>query len=80
FCAVIEEYFFAFHALFGRLNEGRYDQSLWNSQLKGATALLGTKGGREWWFERRHRYTLTFIEEMERFAEFDSERLTPSNI
>ena len=80
FRAIIEEYFFAFHGLFGRLNEGRYDQSLWNAQLKGATALLRTKGGREWWIERRHAYTLTFIEEMERIAETDSERLTSSNV
>jgi hypothetical protein len=48
--------------------------------LKGATALLRTKGGREWWIERRHAYTLTFIEEMERIAEIDSDRLKSSDV
>ena len=68
FCAIIEEYFFAFQGLYLRVLEDRYDRSLWRSQMRGAAALIKSTGGKEWWEDRRYRFTHGFISETETIA------------
>ncbi len=69
FRAIIEEYFYAFHALFGRVREGNYDESLWQAQVESPASLLRMKGGREWWVESRYRFDTEFAAVLERLAD-----------
>ena len=68
FCAIIEEYFFAFHALLGRVTEGRYEESLWLAQARRPAQLLKTRGGKEWWEERKYGFTPRFVQTIEEIA------------
>lgn len=68
FCAIIEEYFFAFHALLGRVIEGRYEESLWLAQARTPAELLTTQGGKEWWEERKNRFSPRFVQSLETIA------------
>jgi len=69
FRAIIEEYFFAYAAMFQRLTEGLYEHSLWIQQARSAASLLLTPGGRDWWEHRKSMFEAEFVSEFERLAE-----------
>lgn len=68
FRAIIEEYFFSFHAMFGRVSEGTYDPSLWKSYVPAPASVLKTPGGQEWWAQRRMIFSPAFVSELETYA------------
>ena len=65
FRAVVEEYFFAYNALFDRSRSGAYD---FNSSSRIAVPLgtiLLRDGGRLWWADRSVVFPKDFVEEIE---------------
>jgi hypothetical protein len=68
FRAIIEEYFFAYNAMFERMSRGAYDNPAWHAQATAAASLLKTQGGREWWNDRKRIFEDEFAAEIERLA------------
>lgn len=68
FCAITDEYFFAFQALFLRVHAERYERDLWRNQMRGPAEILNRSGGKQWWNDRRHRFTHGFVAETENLA------------
>lgn len=68
FRALLEEYFFAYRALFERLTLG-YDNPVWPKQARTAASVLNTLGGAEWWSERKTIFGQQFVQEMEKHAQ-----------
>jgi hypothetical protein len=65
FGAIIEEYFFAYSAIWEHILKDSYNNVTWSSQAKIASTLLLTEGGSEWWADRKKIFPEGFVVEME---------------
>ncbi len=66
FCAIIEEYFFAYFAMFERTRHGVYETARWSRTARVAGSLLDQQGASAWWQDRQHLFPAEFIEEIEK--------------
>ena len=65
FKSIMEEYLFAYNAMFERLKAETYDWGTWQAQLAGAIKALASPGAADWWAERKHIYGAEFVAEVD---------------
>ena len=66
FGALIEEYIFAYHAMYVRYLNGDLDEQTWNRRVPIPAALIKTAGGSEWWEARKKIFPMDFVMVMEK--------------
>ena len=66
FRAIIEEYFFAYSAMYTRSRSDLYLEGTWNTQAAVASSILNQQGVSEWWADRKKIFDDQFRQEMER--------------
>jgi hypothetical protein len=69
FGAIIEEYFFAYSALYNRVANGGYHMTTWTAQANSGASVLENPGVAEWWADRKFIYSDDFVTELEGFVE-----------
>ena len=65
FRSIIEEYIFAYAAMFERLKAETYDSATWQVQIAAAAKALEKPGASEWWAERKRIYGAEFVSELD---------------
>jgi len=65
FGALIEEYIFAYNAMYVRYLHGDLDESTWNRRVPIPATLIKTAGGSEWWEARKSIFPIDFVQAME---------------
>jgi hypothetical protein len=65
FRAIIEDYVFAYSALFERVRRDAYDNTAWPAQARAVPALLAERGASEWWEDRKEIFPTEFIAAIE---------------
>jgi hypothetical protein len=69
FRAIMEEYFFAYSAMHQRTRHGAFENTQWGDQTPSNTlAILKTKGGAEWWADRKHLFSGDFASAVDQVA------------
>ena len=66
FGALIEEYIFAYHAMYARYLNGDLDEPTWNRRIPIPATLIKTAGGSEWWKVRKAIFPIDFVQVMEK--------------
>lgn len=69
FRSIIEEYFFAYAAMFERLKAGTYEWGVWQAQIEGAVGALESPGASEWWAKRKHLFGTEFVSHVDSVLE-----------
>lgn len=71
FRSIIEEYIFAYAAMFLRLKAETYDGTTWEAQIAAAAKVVEGPGVSEWWAERKHIYGAEFVKTLDSYLAKD---------